>query len=245
MKSPHASRTPPPSRSLRPSRSDGQVTRDQILQTAGMVFAERGYAHATSKAICERAGTNVAAVNYHFGSRDGLYEAVLIEAHRQLIDMDDLLAISSAPGDARERLGSVLTQIVGMATESGGWAFRVLVREMMSPSPAMPALAAKAVAPKAEIMMRLIAEFGGLAPSDPAVQRCAFMCVVPTMLIAVAPPALKTNVFPALMQDPDALLDALKAFCFAGIEAVARQSRKPRSAAKAPAAAQGTRRRAK
>src|SRR5438128_3043834 len=110
MKPNQTGRNAPPNRSLRPSRSDGQVTRDQILQTAGMVFAERGHAHATSKEICERAGTNVAAVNYHFGSRDGLYEAVLIEAHRQLIDMDDLLALSSAPGDARERLGSVFTQ---------------------------------------------------------------------------------------------------------------------------------------
>ena len=39
-------------------------------------MAEKGFAAVTSKEICESAGVNNAAVNYHFGSRDGLHRAV-------------------------------------------------------------------------------------------------------------------------------------------------------------------------
>src|SRR5690349_14132568 len=85
----------------RTQRPDGSTTRQHILETAGQLFAERGFAESTSKEICTRAGTNMAAVNYHFGSRDGLYEAVLIEAHRQLVSMDELITLASEAGDPR------------------------------------------------------------------------------------------------------------------------------------------------
>jgi AcrR family transcriptional regulator len=81
----------------RTQRTDGNTTRLHILETAGQLFAERGFAESTSKEICTRAGTNMAAVNYHFGGRDGLYEAVLVEAHRQLVSIDELVGLASAP----------------------------------------------------------------------------------------------------------------------------------------------------
>ena len=80
---------------LRTQRTDGNTTRLHILETAGQLFAERGFAEATSKEICTRAGTNMAAINYHFNGRDGLYEAVLIEAHRQLVSIDELVSLAS------------------------------------------------------------------------------------------------------------------------------------------------------
>lgn len=50
------------------------------LDVAGRAFAARGYAAATSKEICERAGGNLAAVNNHFGGKQGLYRSVLAKA---------------------------------------------------------------------------------------------------------------------------------------------------------------------
>src|SRR5262245_12590039 len=57
------------------------ATRQRLLDAAGEVFAEHGYRAATVRDICERAGANVAAVNYHFGDKDRLYEAVVRFAH--------------------------------------------------------------------------------------------------------------------------------------------------------------------
>ena len=48
-------------------------TQARLLDSACEVFAERGYRDATIAEICENAGANIAAVNYHFGSKENLY----------------------------------------------------------------------------------------------------------------------------------------------------------------------------
>jgi len=52
-------------------------TRKKILEAAAVVFAEHGFAATTIRMICGRAQVNLAAVNYHFGNKEGLYRDVL------------------------------------------------------------------------------------------------------------------------------------------------------------------------
>ena len=52
-------------------------TRHKLIEAAGEIFAEAGYQNATVREICARAGANVAAVNYHFGDKMGLYTELL------------------------------------------------------------------------------------------------------------------------------------------------------------------------
>lgn len=51
-------------------------TRARIVAAAERLFAERGFAGTTMRDLTTLAGTNLAAVNYHFGSKEGLLEAV-------------------------------------------------------------------------------------------------------------------------------------------------------------------------
>lgn len=51
-------------------------TRERILRVALDVFAERGYAGASTREVCERAGVNPAALNYHWGTKERLWIAV-------------------------------------------------------------------------------------------------------------------------------------------------------------------------
>ena len=54
-------------------REDTARTRGKLLAAAGEIFAEKGFRETTIAEICLKAGTNVAAVNYHFGSKEALY----------------------------------------------------------------------------------------------------------------------------------------------------------------------------
>src|ERR1700733_15348985 len=71
-------------RSSKPSESQaaGDPTRAKLLKVAGRAFAERGFHATTIREICRRAGTNVAAVNYHFHDKIGLYTEVLQQSVR-------------------------------------------------------------------------------------------------------------------------------------------------------------------
>ncbi|HLU62398.1 MAG TPA: TetR/AcrR family transcriptional regulator [Gammaproteobacteria bacterium] len=58
------------------TRNTALSTRDRILLTAERLFAETGIAATSLRTITAAAGVNLAAVNYHFGSKDALVEAV-------------------------------------------------------------------------------------------------------------------------------------------------------------------------
>src|SRR4051812_44617723 len=54
----------------------GVGTHESLLDAAESLFSERGIEAASLRAITERAGANLAAVHYHFGSKQGLVRAV-------------------------------------------------------------------------------------------------------------------------------------------------------------------------
>lgn len=51
-------------------------TVDRILDTAEVLFAQKGFSETSLRAITSKAGVNLAAVNYHFGSKEALIQAV-------------------------------------------------------------------------------------------------------------------------------------------------------------------------
>jgi AcrR family transcriptional regulator len=55
---------------------DQDNTKERLLDVAERLFAERGYAATSLRAMTRSAGVNLGAVNYHFGSKEGLYAAV-------------------------------------------------------------------------------------------------------------------------------------------------------------------------
>ena len=211
-------------RARRSPRSDGVATRRQILDAAGRLYAEKGYARTTSKEICAHAGANMAAVNYHFGSKAGLYEEVLIEAHHQIMSLDRLRTIAGERGDPVAQLRTLVAAIAARGIEAAApWGVRVVVRELMSPSPHARALVERAIAPKASIARRLVAAALGLPESSAAVQRCLALLVLPAMALVIVPHTLRRTIFPALDGDPGAFGDDLAGYMSAGLRAMQRK----------------------
>ena len=54
-------------------------TKDLILHEALTLFAQKGYTETSVRDISDAAGVNVASINYHFGSKHDLFQAVIVE----------------------------------------------------------------------------------------------------------------------------------------------------------------------
>ena len=95
-----------------------QTTRARILLSAEALFAERGFEVVSLREITGAAGVNVAAVNYHFGSKDKLIDAVVIrhlspvneERLRQLDKLEE--RYSQAPIPVEEILKAFLSPVL-------------------------------------------------------------------------------------------------------------------------------------
>ena len=68
-------------------RMNESDTKQKILDAAEALFAREGYHRTSLRAITGRAGVNLAAVNYHFGSKESLLEAVFA---RRLIPLNEV-----------------------------------------------------------------------------------------------------------------------------------------------------------
>jgi AcrR family transcriptional regulator len=66
--------------------TEADSTRQRILESAGSVFAKKGFDGATVRDICQAAGANVASVNYYFGDKHRLYVETVTWAHANRIE---------------------------------------------------------------------------------------------------------------------------------------------------------------
>ncbi len=55
----------------------GEDTRQRLVETATEIFALHGYEGASTRMLAERAGVNLPAIQYYFGSKEGLYRAAV------------------------------------------------------------------------------------------------------------------------------------------------------------------------
>src|SRR5579863_8760694 len=91
-----------------PEEDSARSTRERLLETAGEIFAEKGFDRTTSKEICARAGANIAAVNYYFVSIEELYADVLEEAQRRFITFDAIAAAVAGKSGAKAKLRALM-----------------------------------------------------------------------------------------------------------------------------------------
>jgi len=118
--------------------SNDSGTKARLLQAGRQVFAERGLKNATVREICDRAEANVAAVCYHFGSKEELYVAVLkdyIEREERRHPRDQGLTPGSTPVERlRAYVRSHLLQILGDGDPVDERLSRRLTQEIIEPS---------------------------------------------------------------------------------------------------------------
>ncbi len=108
-------------------------TKDRILHAAEELFAQQGFATTSLRQVTSLADVNIAAVNYHFGSKDNLVNEVF---RRRMDDMSAerlkalRQAVESSPGELEPILSAFVEPALAMAQDRhGGGAFiRVIAR---------------------------------------------------------------------------------------------------------------------
>lgn len=167
----------------RHERKDGDATRRHILETAVRLFAEHGYADTTSKMICREAGVNIAAVNYHFGSRDDLYRAVLDDVHEHIVNMREMEAIMGADCTAEEKLAMVLDAYIANIYNTESWHSRIWAHELIAPSALGGISFLEGTLVKEHTISALCSEITGIPMDDPALHCCVVTVMAPYLIM--------------------------------------------------------------
>jgi AcrR family transcriptional regulator len=103
-------------------------TRIRILSTTPAVFAEAGFAGSSTRQLAAAAGVNIATLAYHFGDKQGLYEAAIDHVFGTLLDapLPDLEGLPRS-----ERLRAFMGAIFSTACEQRD-GIRLLLRHVIS-----------------------------------------------------------------------------------------------------------------
>jgi AcrR family transcriptional regulator len=108
--------------------------REEILESATRLFAERGYEGTSMADLAERVGLRKASLFHHFASKDVLYAAVLEQLIHELAR--SVTQAAFAQGSYLERLDA-LSDAITDAVTANPFAARLLVREAMDWGPVM------------------------------------------------------------------------------------------------------------
>ena len=151
------------------------VTRTRLLEAAAAVFSVQGFRNARIRDICRQADANIAAINYHFRDKRGLYDAVLRHAFLQLPDIDlaDPKGLSDRSMEQRLHgfIKSFLAQLLG--GEQTAVYTKLVAREMMDPTDALDDVIQEGMRPQVDFLIRLVRELLGSAADEKLVRRCA------------------------------------------------------------------------
>jgi AcrR family transcriptional regulator len=221
-------------RKLQPVRTakvpgDLEATRARLIDAAGEVFSEHGFQAATVREICSRAGANVAAVNYHFGDKMGLYDAVLREslcvaAHENVRAVAEQ---SDSPEHAlRLMIAGMLRRmsIVNhpMVSQRGAWHIRIMAHEMARPTEGLDRVIDRVIGPNYGVMRKIVAGIIGFPPEHEMTRLCAHSVIGQVVHYAHARPVI-ARLWPELTMTEDQIdliAEHITGFSLAGLRAL-------------------------
>lgn len=148
-------------------------TRDRLLQAAIQAFAEAGYEKTTIAGISGRAGANIAAVNYHFRSKENLYVEAWRTAFAEAMELHP--ADGGVPPDApaRERFAGRVRAVVARMLDPVCLEVDIAAKEMANPTGLLQDAIHTAVGPFRRAMEETLGELLGPAAPSAAVRLCS------------------------------------------------------------------------
>lgn len=145
--------------------SDG--ARERLLDAATRLFATVGYETATVRDIVGAAGTNLNAINYYFGGKRGLYQAVMLRELERARSFTAELPRSAADDPLERRLESVVLRILTLFVSQHSQLPRLAALEVVKPSAALDEIwPAMQVGEREELRIVVAGVLGDTAPPE-------------------------------------------------------------------------------
>lgn len=94
----------------------GGDTQIALLDAAKRLIAERGYSGTTVRDLAAASGTNLAAVNYHFGSRANLLQMAVFESFREMVDSLGQVGLVDPRAGALEQMAARARPVIAGVT---------------------------------------------------------------------------------------------------------------------------------
>jgi len=201
-----------------------QSTPDRLLEAASEVFAARGFREATVAEICKLAGANVAAVNYHFGSKEQLYANVWKQAMEETMREAPIggNATESDPPEVRLRefIRSILTRLLPATSNSRSG--QLLLQELAQPVEAIHNVCRKSTQPFRDLGYDIVSRLIGPDADDHTIRYCVMSVLHQCLAIGFRggqkPPIIGEGPFTA--DEVEHLADHISQFSIGGIRSM-------------------------
>lgn len=203
-------------------------TRQRVLESAVAVFAERGFRDTTIHEICLRAGANIAAVNYYFGSKDDLYAEAWRGAFRQSLATHRRDGGVPADAGPEERLRGRIKSLIRAMTDPSDRSFLIAQKEMANPTLLLREVQRECISPLREETAALVREVLGPRASEEEARFCVASIMSQCFGVARWMRARQQGLAPVeraiTIGDTDAYAEHVARFSLAGMRAIREQS---------------------
>jgi AcrR family transcriptional regulator len=203
-------------------------TRRLLLEAASEVFVEVGFRSATIRQICQRAGANIAAVNYHFGDKETLYLEVLQHAYRLAIEKYPPDMGISVDASAEQRLKAfVQSYLLRLFSEGPQARFgKLITRELVEPTAALDEMVKQNVRSLADTLMSIVRDLLGPGASEERLRLCGISVVSQVVFYHHCRPVI-SRMFPEFnynAEQIELLAEHITHFSLAAIRQISREN---------------------
>ncbi|MBU0972347.1 MAG: CerR family C-terminal domain-containing protein [Proteobacteria bacterium] len=202
-------------------------TKERIIDVAGDIFGKNGFKAATIRQIATAAQANLAAVNYHFRDKEGLYRAVLEDTFSKGFHRFPYRKNPEENNAPDQQLRSFIRAMFHRFLNNEGWGGisgrgKLIAREFFEPTPAFEPIVDTYIKPHKEILVSIISDLSrGKAGMD-KILPCAISIIGQCVYYTFAAPVIQriAREFLPTQENIDFLADHVFWFSLGGIQQI-------------------------
>lgn len=198
------------------------ATRAALIEAATPLFAAQGFEATRTREIADKARANVSAINYHFGSKMGLYQAVIRQQAEDIHENFPLVSADQSSADPATRLRwlvrGMLSRVLGKHCDIRN---KVCLREFVEPTEALDFLVKEIVVEQYGIIRSVVSGVLDREVSDVELDRFTLSVTSQCYYYGLANPMLTRLgvALPETDEEFEALAEHIARFSLAGLRA--------------------------